>query len=75
MLKDRLNGRIILILFMLTLFLLGCVSLTTQTGQTKTKPTRPILSSITGNEMGGICMDKRDSAALLMYIDELEQSE
>ena len=36
-------------------------------------PVRPALTSLTATSDGGIVMDKRDAAELLIYIEQLER--
>jgi hypothetical protein len=52
----------------------GCVSSTTRPIPAEAIPVRPELSSLTGTPDGGIMMDKRDAAELLIYIELLERT-
>lgn len=37
------------------------------------KPARPTLESAARNDQGGVCLDRRDTQELLLYIDQLER--
>ncbi len=39
------------------------------------KPVKPTLESLAPTPDGGLCMDRRDSRALLQYLIELERTE
>ena len=66
--KLRLAG----LLCVMILLLPGCVSSTA--GQTRMLPIRPELTSLMATSDGGIMMNKRDAAELLIYIEALEQA-
>ena len=73
--RPRLKLRLAWLLFALTLLLPGCVSLTSKPiPAVETLPTRPALTSLTATSDGGITMDKRDAAELLIYIEALERA-
>ena len=58
---------------MMILALPGCASLTARPIQAVI-PVRPALTSLTATSDGGIVMDKRDAAELLIYIEALERA-
>ena len=68
--------RLAWLLFALTLLLPGCASLAgnSPVRATTTLPTRPPLESLTATSDGGIRLDKRDAADLLIYIEALERA-
>lgn len=58
------------LMFSLTLLLNGCAGSTSS----RLEPLpRPLLESSRTNAEGGICLDKADTAELLLYIDALER--
>ena len=62
------------LMFALILALSGCASLGQPTSNTATTslPIRPVLTSLKITDEGGIMMDKRDAAELMIYIEALE---
>ena len=74
--RPRLKLRLAWLLFALTLLLPGCASLAgnSPAQATTTLPTRPPLESLTATSDGGIRLDKRDAADLLIYIEALERA-
>ena len=63
------------LLFVAILGLSGCVSSAHQNNPAPAMLiTKPILYSITVTPDGGICMDKHDAAALLIYIETIERA-
>ena len=70
--KNRLTLRLAGLLCVMILLMPGCVSSTAR--PTQTLPVRPELTSLTATGDGGIMMDKRDAAELLIYIEALEQA-
>ena len=64
------------LMFALILALSGCASLGQPTSNTATTslPIRPVLTSLKITDEGGIMMDKRDAAELLIYIEALERA-
>ena len=68
--KSRLKLKLVGLLCALILLVNGCVSSTA--GPTRTLPVRPELTSLTATGDGGIMMNKRDAAELLIYIEALE---
>ena len=71
--KSRPRLRLVWLIFAVTLALSGCASLTARQTQTATLPVRPELTSLTVTSDGGIMMDKRDAAELLIYLEQLER--
>ena len=63
-------------MFALILALSGCASLGQPTSNqaATTLPIRPVLNSLKIMDDGGIMMDKRDAAELLLYIEALERA-
>ena len=61
------------LIFAVSLALSGCVSSTAKPTQTATLPVRPELTSLTTTSDGGIMMDRRDAAELLIYLEQLER--
>ena len=61
------------LIFALSLLASGCVSSIAKQTQTATLPVRPELTSLTTTSNGGIMMDKRDAAELLIYLEQLER--
>ena len=74
--RSRLQLRIVWLMFALTLALPGCTSLGQPTSNqaATTLPIRPELTSLTATSDGGIMMDKRDAAELMIYIEALERA-
>ena len=60
----------VLIGSMLILALSGCAGLREVKPM---PPSAPILESLTINPDGSMCMDRQDSAELLLYVDQLER--
>ena len=72
--KARLKLRFAGLLCAMILALSGCASLAQPTSNTATTslPIRPVLTSLKITDEGGIMMDKRDAAELMIYIEALE---
>ena len=70
--KARLKLRFAGLLCAMILLLPGCASSTAR--PTQALPIRPELTSLTATSDGGITMDKRDAAELLIYIEALERA-
>ena len=62
--------RLALLLIVLVL-VTGCAL--TKCPDPKPLPPRPVLESMTENDLGGICLDRQDLTDLLKYIDTLER--
>ena len=78
-LKPRPRRKIALLLFAAILALPGCANLAqtntpAQMTGTTTLPARPELRSLAVTPDGGITMDQRDAAELLIYIEQLERA-
>ena len=71
--RPRLRRRLALTLFALILLLSSCVSSTARPSPA-ILPIKPNLPSLQITAEGGIMMDKRDTAELLIYIDALERA-
>lgn len=56
-------------MFSLTLLLNGCAG---SMSSRPALPPRPVLESSRTNAEGGICIDKADTAELLLYLETLE---
>lgn len=69
------SPRLILGLLISAMLLLtnGCTSLTSKPIPME-RPIRPQLTSLKATSDGGIIMDKRDAAELLIYIEALERA-
>ena len=74
--KSRLRLRIVWLIFAATLVTPGCASLAgnNQERGATALPVRPALTSLVVTPEGGIMMDKRDAAELLIYIEALERA-
>ena len=74
--RSRLRLKIASTLCALILVLPGCASLAqpTSNAAVTTLPIRPVLTSLKTTDEGGIMMDKRDAAELLIYIEALERA-
>ena len=72
--KSRLRLRLVWLIFAATLVTPGCASLAgnNQERGATALPVRPALTSLVVTPEGGIMMDKRDAAELLIYIEALE---
>lgn len=71
--RPRLKLRLAWLLFALTLLLPGCVSLMSKPTPAQL-PIKPALASLEVTPEGGIMMNKRDAAELLLYIEALERA-
>ena len=72
--RAKLRLRLAWLIFAVTLLASGCVSSTARTTRMETLPARPELTSLVALPDGGIMMDRRDAAELLIYIEALEQA-
>lgn len=65
-----------LMLFAVILLMLSVMSLqacqTTRPPDTQCEAIKPVLKSIQSNERGGISLDEADTAALLLYVKQLQ---
>ena len=71
--RTRRRVRLAWLIFAAILLTPGCASLAAKPNPTML-PTKPVLTSLTVTSDGGIRMDKRDAAELLIYIEALERA-
>ena len=71
--KARLKLRFAGLLCAMILLLPGCANLTARPIPAAL-PVKPELTSLAATSEGGIAMDKRDAAELLIYIEALERA-